>query len=264
MCYPGVSGPGRSSRQECLQTSTRAHFRKLPFGLRNRGSWLLCQSKTIWLISISIRRQQIYTLEDNLSRGNTGLARAESPGAGRLEWGNGPIPSSLGERGLGFSISVSLFHFSLSSNQPCLSPHHRAVISTNTNPTISAQDSPPPLPTPPNPSCQTLSESLISPYVKNKPYISGWGENQSLLTLWNPWRSDRVEGREGGGYSAHQSSLWSHAAFLTLCWVRINTKDKSRPPRSRSIPFIDSLSSHPLRANKAERRNTSVSICTFL
>lgn len=107
MCYPGVSGPGRSSRQERLQTSTPAHFRKLPFGLRNRGSWLLCQSKTIWLISISIRRQQIYTLEDNLSRSNTGLAWVESLGAGWLEWGSGPIPS-VSESG------PRLFHLCLS------------------------------------------------------------------------------------------------------------------------------------------------------
>lgn len=196
MCYPGVSGPGRSSRRERLQTSTPARFRKLPFGLRNRGSWLLCQSKTIWLISISIRRQQIYTLEDDLSRSNTGLAWVESLGAGMAGMRQRSSQSlQSGRAGLGFSISVSVFHFSLSSNQPCLSPHHRPVISTNTNPTISAQHSPPPH----RPYSQTLSESLISPCVKNKPYISEWGENQSLLTLWNPWRSDRVEGSEGGG-----------------------------------------------------------------
>lgn len=224
MCYPGVSGPGRSSRQERLQTSTPAHFRKLPFGLRNRGSWLLCQSKTIWLISISIRRQQIYTLEDNLSRSNTGLAWVESLGAGWLEWGSGPIPSvpESGPRLFHLCLSFSL----LSSNQPCLSPHHRPVISTNTNPTISAQDSP-------HPTAPTARPSLkvsYRPVWKTSP-ISLSGERINLCSLCGipdgqiGWREERE-----GGYSAHQSSLWSHAAFLTLCWVRINTKDKSRPP----------------------------------
>lgn len=194
MCYPGVSGPGRSSRQERLQTSTPAHFRKLPFGLRNRGSWLLCQSKTIWLISISIRRQQIYTLEDNLSRSNTGLAWVESLGAGWLEWGSGPIPSvpESGPRLFHLCLSFSLLSqlqstLPIPTSPPChlyqYQSHHLCTR----------------LPPPHRPYSQTLSESLISPCVKNKPYISEWGENQSLLTLWNPWRSDRVAGREGGG-----------------------------------------------------------------
>lgn len=195
MCYPGVSGPGRSSRQERLQTSTRAHFRKLPFGLKNCASWLLCQSKTIWLISISIRRQQIYTPEDNLSKSNT--SRPEWSLWAQDGWNEAAVQSLQSQgAGLRFSISVSVFHFFLNSNQSCLSPHHHPVISTNTNPTAPAQY-PPRL----RPSPDPLWKSHIT-LCEKQALSLGWGENQSLLALWNPWPSDtkRREGWVGGGW----------------------------------------------------------------
>lgn len=173
MCYPGVSGPGRSSRQQRLQTSTRAHFRKLPFGLKNRASWLLCQSKTIWLISISIRRQRIYMPEDNLSRRNTSRPEWSLWAQDGWDEAAGQCLQSL-RAGLCFSISVSLFHFFLNSNQPCLSPHHHPVISTNTNPTAPAQY-------PPQRSADPLWKSHIT--LCEKQALSLGGERINLCSL---------------------------------------------------------------------------------
>lgn len=102
-------------------------------------------------------------------------------------------PFSLRERASAFP-SVSVFHFFLNSNQSCLSPHHHPVISTNTNPTAPAQ-----YPTT-SPNQQTLSESLISPYVKNKPYICVGRESISARSVESLTVRYREEGgrKEGG------------------------------------------------------------------
>lgn len=141
-------------------------------------------------------------------------------------------PLSLRELASAFP-SVSVFHFFLNSNQSCLSPHHHPVISTNTNPTAPAQY-PPPF-QPPDP----LWKSHIT--LCEKQVLSLGGERINLCSLCGiPDRQIPRGGRKKrrGGYLAHQSSLRSHAAFLTLCWVRINTKYKSRPPDHRAFPLL--------------------------
>lgn len=182
----------------------------------------------------------------------------QSLGSGWLEWGSGPIPSVSGSRPLLFHLSQ--FYTSFSTPISPAYPH----ITILSSPLIPIP--PPQHNNPLSPNHQILSESLISPYVKNKPYL--WVGRESIsarsVESLTVRYQEEVERKRGGGYLAHQSYLRLHAAFLTLCWVRITTKYKSRPPRSQSIPFIDSQCSHPLCPSSVEEHSTSVSICIFL